>query len=125
MPSFAVIVSTVLKLFNFKVKSPGFNRQKYYSQKNCIAFSYDITGYILYVIVFIWPLVSIGLYPELCAYDIFHNYSTSARWICAKRQVGYNDLIQATSASGINVLLNTLTKYREFFPTLFVKTTDF
>ena len=45
--------------------------------------------------------------------------------VCAKRQVGYNDLIQATSASGINVLLNTPTKYREFFPTLFVKTTDF
>ena len=30
-----------------------------------------------------------------------------------------------TSASGINVLLNTPTKYREFFPTLLVKTTDF
>ena len=30
-----------------------------------------------------------------------------------------------TSASGIIVLLKTLTKYREFFPTLFVKTTDF
>ena len=30
-----------------------------------------------------------------------------------------------TSASGIIVLLETPTKYREFFPTLFVKTTDF
>ena len=30
-----------------------------------------------------------------------------------------------TSASGITVLLKTPTKYREFFPTLFVKTTDF
>ena len=30
-----------------------------------------------------------------------------------------------TSASGINVLLKTPTKWREFFPTLFVKTTDF
>ena len=30
-----------------------------------------------------------------------------------------------TCASGIIVLLKTLTKYREFFPTLFVKTTDF
>ena len=30
-----------------------------------------------------------------------------------------------TSASGIIVLLKTLTKHREFFPTLFVKTTDF
>ena len=29
-----------------------------------------------------------------------------------------------TSASGIIVLLKTPTKYREFFPTLFVKTTD-
>ena len=29
-----------------------------------------------------------------------------------------------TSASGIIVLLDTPTKYREFFPTLFVKTTD-
>ena len=30
-----------------------------------------------------------------------------------------------TSASGIIVLLETLTKYGEFFPTLFVKITDF
>ena len=30
-----------------------------------------------------------------------------------------------TSASGITVLLKTPRKYREFFPTLFVKTTDF
>ena len=30
-----------------------------------------------------------------------------------------------TSASGIIVLLKTPLKYREFFPTLFVKTTDF
>ena len=30
-----------------------------------------------------------------------------------------------TSASGIIVLLEAPTKYREFFPTLFVKTTDF
>ena len=30
-----------------------------------------------------------------------------------------------TSASGIIVLLQAPTKYREFFPTLFVKTTDF
>ena len=30
-----------------------------------------------------------------------------------------------TSASGIIVVLKTLTKYREFFRTLFVKTTDF
>ena len=31
----------------------------------------------------------------------------------------------STSASGKIVLLKTPTKYREFFPTLFVKTTDF
>ena len=30
-----------------------------------------------------------------------------------------------TSASGITVLLKTPTKYGEFFPTLFVKATDF
>ena len=30
-----------------------------------------------------------------------------------------------TSASGVIVLLKTLTKYREFFPTLFVKTAHF
>ena len=30
-----------------------------------------------------------------------------------------------TSASGIIVLLRTPLKYREFFPTLFAKTTDF
>ena len=30
-----------------------------------------------------------------------------------------------TSASGIFVLLKTSTKYREFVPNLFVKTTDF
>ena len=30
-----------------------------------------------------------------------------------------------TSASGIIVLLKTSSKYREFFPNLFVKTTDF
>ena len=42
-------------------------------------------------------------------------------------RVGYEFaiiIIYPTSASGI-VLLKTPTKYREFFPTLFVKTTDF
>ena len=38
---------------------------------------------------------------------------------------GYNHLIYPTSASGTNVLLKTPTKYREFFPALFVKTTGF
>ena len=63
---------------------------------------------------------------------IFNNYSTTARWIWDGR-IG-NDarsvelaiiISYPTSASGIIVLLKTPTKYREFFPTLFVKTTDF
>ena len=43
-------------------------------------------------------------------------------------RVGYELAIiisYPTSASGIIVLLKTPTKYREFFPTLFVKATDF
>ena len=43
-------------------------------------------------------------------------------------RVGYELAIiipYPTSSSGIIVLLKTPTKYREFFPTLFVKTTDF
>ena len=43
-------------------------------------------------------------------------------------RVGYELAIiisYPTSASGIIVLLKTPTKYRQFFPTLFVKTTDF
>ena len=42
--------------------------------------------------------------------------------------VGYDLAIiisYPTRASGIIVLLKTPPKYREFFPTLFVKTTDF
>ena len=34
-------------------------------------------------------------------------------------------ILYPTSASGIIVLLKTPTKYREFFSTLFVKTSDF
>ena len=34
-------------------------------------------------------------------------------------------ILYPTSANGIIVLLKTPTKYREFFPTLFVKTIDF
>ena len=52
---------------------------------------------------------------------LFNNYIPRVR-------VGYEmvDIISyATSASGIIVLLRPLTKYREFFPSLFVKTTDF
>ena len=43
-------------------------------------------------------------------------------------RVGYELAIivsYPTSASGIMVLFKTPTKYREFLPTLFVKTTDF
>ena len=43
-------------------------------------------------------------------------------------RVGYELAIiisNLTSGSGIIVLLKTPTKYREFFSTLFVKTTDF
>ena len=48
--------------------------------------------------------------------------------ILPRVRVGYELAIiisYPTSASGIIVLLKTPTKYREFFPTLFVKTTDF
>ena len=42
----------------------------------------------------------------------------------AMRLVGYNHLI-SSKRGRIIVLLKTPTKYRKFFPTLFVKTTDF
>ena len=67
-------------------------------------------------------------------YDIVNNYSTSARRIWNGRFHYSNETRSAelaiiisypTSASGRIVLLKTPTKYREFFPTLFVKTTDF
>ena len=63
---------------------------------------------------------------------IFNNYSTSARWIWDGR-IG-NDarsvelaiiISYPTSTSGIIISLKMSTKYREFVPTLFVKTTDF
>ena len=44
--------------------------------------------------------------------------------IIPRVRVGY-ELGIVISASGITVLLKTPTKYREFFPTLFVKTIDF
>ena len=44
--------------------------------------------------------------------------------IIPRVRVGY-ELAIVISASGITVLLKTPTKYREFFPTLFVKTIDF
>ena len=65
--------------------------------------------------------VTVGEWGGLCrdskkVTGMCNNYSTSACWIW----VGYNHLI-----SEIIVLLKTPAKYREFFPTLFVKTTDF
>ena len=51
---------------------------------------------------------------------IFNKYSTSVRSVELAIITSY-----PTSASRIIVLLKTPTKYRQFFPTLFVKTTDF
>ena len=48
--------------------------------------------------------------------------------IIPRVHVGYELAIiisSPTSAGGIIVLLKTPTKYREFFPTFFVKTSDF
>ena len=42
----------------------------------------------------------------------------------AKHRVGYNHLI-SNKREWNNCFIKTLTKYREFFPTLFVETTDF
>ena len=53
-------------------------------------------------------------------FRIFNNYSTSSGWIW----VGYNHLI-SNKREWNNCFIKTPTKYREFFPTLFVKTTDF
>ena len=41
------------------------------------------------------------------------------------RLVGYIIISYPTSSSGIIVLLKTPTKYRDYCPTLFVKTSDF
>ena len=53
-------------------------------------------------------------------YLIFSNYSTSAHWIW----VGFNHLV-SNKRDWNNCFIKTPTKYREFFPTLFVKTTRF
>ena len=55
-------------------------------------------------------------------------YMLDMRWWIAKEALSAELAIiisYPTSASGITVLLKTPTKHREFFPTLFVKTTDF
>jgi len=51
---------------------------------------------------------------------IFNNYSTSAHWIW----VGYNHLI-SNKHKWNNCFIKDTAKYREFFLTLFVKTTNF
>ena len=60
--------------------------------------------------------------------SLFNNYSTSACWIWHIK-AGSAELAliisYPTSTSGITVLLKMPTKYREFFPSLFIKITDF
>ena len=51
---------------------------------------------------------------------LINNYSMSAHWIWD----GWKPT-RRVARSGIIVLLKTSTKYREFFPTIFVETTDF
>ena len=51
---------------------------------------------------------------------LINNYSMSAHWIWD----GWKPT-RRVARSGITVLLKTPTKYREFFPTILVKTTDF
>ena len=64
--------------------------------------------------------------------QLFNNYTTSVLWIQDGRSANEARTAELaiivsypTSASGIIVLLKTPTKYREFVPTLFVKTTKF
>ena len=65
----------------------------------------------------LWKILSLELRALCFAWPIFNNYSMSARCI--------RDGRYPTSASGVIVLLKTTAKYWEFFPTLFVKTTNF
>ena len=65
--------------------------------------------------------------------DIFNNYSTSARWTDMRWQRANEErstemaiiIPYPTSASGITVLSQTPTKFRELFPTLFAKNNRF
>ena len=64
--------------------------------------------------------------------QLFNNYTTSALWIQDGRSANEARTAELaiivsypTSASGIIVLLKTAPKYREFVPTLYVKTNDF
>ena len=62
--------------------------------------------------------LAIRLSNEQNTYDIciFNNYSMSVCWLWDGRIISY-----PTSASGVIVLLKAPTKYREFFPALFIK----
>ena len=59
---------------------------------------------------------------EACGYSEIHYLTIIPRVHVGDETV---DSLYPTSASGIIVLLKTPTKYREFFPILFVKPTDF
>ena len=64
--------------------------------------------------------------------QLFNNYTTSVLWIQDGRSANEARTAKLaiivsypTSASGISVLLKTPPKYREFVPTLYVKTNEF
>ena len=79
--------------------------------------------------LFLIPRVPVGyLHLPLQALPLCKAYMLDMRWWIAKQALSAELAIiisYPTSASGITVLLKTPTKNREFFPTLFVKTTDF
>ena len=67
-------------------------------------------------------MAEIAVLNNVCALDMrwwIANKARSAELAIINRLIS-----NATTARGIIVLLKTPTKYREFFPTLFVKTTD-
>ena len=68
---------------------------------------YTVRNVVKHVLELTWKLV-------------ISNYSTSVRWT----MVGYNHLI-SNKREWNNCFIKNARKYREFFPTLFVKTTDF
>ena len=53
---------------------------------------------------------------------VINNYSTSVRWIWDGELIGYNHL-KSNKREWNNCFIKMPTKYWEFFPTLFVKTT--
>ena len=75
--------------------------------------------------------VNLANYQGVVFYDnqqLFHEWALYMRWQIANeaRSAEWAIIISyLTSVSGIIVLLRMLTKYWEFFPTLFVKTSDF